>query len=103
MAEDDFDSTLIRRGRKAVTFADMAQFVHTLESRPIATLLNELPEIARLSEAKLVLATKILRRRFEGESAVDQQQLRVFANEIAAGVKDADLAARIRGIFARFK
>ena len=102
MAEDDFDSTLIRRGRKAVTFADMAQFVHTLESRPIVTLLNELPDIAALSEAKFVLATKILRRRFEGESKIDQEQLRAFANEIAGTVKDSQLAARIRGIF-RFK
>jgi hypothetical protein len=102
MAEDDFDSTLIRRGRKAVTFADMAEFVQTLESRPIATLLNELPEIAALSEAKFVLATKMLRRRFEGESKIDQEQLRAFANEIAANVKDGQLAARIRGIF-RFK
>ena len=103
MAKDDFDSTLIRRGRKAVTFADMAEFVHTLESRPIATLLNELPDIAALSEAKFVLATKILRRRFEGESKIDQEQLRAFANEIAANIRDGELAARIRGIFSRFK
>ena len=103
MADDDFDSTLIRRGRKAVTFADMAQFVDTLENRPIATLLNELPEIARLSEAKFVLATKILRRRFQSETPVDQQQLRAFAEEIADSIPEAGIASRIRKIFSTLR
>jgi hypothetical protein len=95
----DFDSTLIRRGRNAVTFAEMAEFVRTLEERPIPTLLEELPDLARLSEAKFTLALKILRRRFDSESDVDQQQLRTFAEEIAAGVDEAGTAARIRYIF----
>ena len=96
----DLDSTLIRRGRHAVTFSDMAEFAKTLEQRPIPTLLNELPEIARLSDAKFTLATKVLRRRFDGESPVDQTQLRTFAEEIAASVPEVTLAARIRHIFA---
>jgi hypothetical protein len=102
MPDIDLDSTLIRRGRNAVTFTDMAAFARTLEQRSIVTLLGELPDLARLSEAKFNLATKILRRRFEGESAVDQQQLRSYADEIAGSVDDADLAARIRLLFATY-
>ena len=96
----DFDSTLIRQGRDAVTFADMAEFAHTLESRPIATLLNELPDLARLSDPKFTLAIKILRRRFDHESEVDQQQLRTFAEEIADSVPETGTASRIRRMFA---
>ena len=95
----DFDSTLIRRGRNAVTFAEMAEFVRTLEERPIPKLLEELPDLARLSDSKFTLALKILRRRFDSESDVDQQQLRTFAEEIAAGVDEPGTAARIRDIF----
>jgi hypothetical protein len=96
---DDADSTLIRRGRNAVTFHDMAEFAHTLEERPLAVLLTELPDLARLSDAKFTLAIKVLRRRFEHEAEVDQEQLRVCANEVAATVPEFSIAARIREIF----
>ena len=96
----DFDSTLIRRGRKAVTFPEMVEFAATLESRPLVKLLEELPEIARLSDAKFTVATNVLRRRFRGETPIDQLQLRTFGNEIAARVLDTAIADRIRSIFA---
>jgi hypothetical protein len=95
----DFDSTLIRRGRKAVTFPEMAEFAATLEERPISQLLEELPEIARLSTAKFDMATTILRRRFSHESPVDQLQLRTFGYEIAERVDDTNVGRRIRKIF----
>lgn len=95
----DFDSTLIRRARTAVTFTDMADFASELDTRPIIKLLDELPELARLSETKFVLATRVLRRRFEEETTVDQVQLQSIADEIAANVLDADTSARIRRIF----
>jgi hypothetical protein len=70
-----------------------------LEARPLLKLLEELPELARLSDAKFTLATKTLRRRFRGESVVDQMQLRIVANDVAQTMADAEAAARVRGLF----
>lgn len=95
----DFDSTLIRRGRNALSMSEMVQFVETLEARPLMTLLEELPELARLSEAKFTLAVKTLRRRFRGEPMADQLQLRVLANEIAESIRDLEASRRVRTLF----
>ena len=96
---DSLDSTLIRRGRAALSMSEMVSFVETLEARPLLTLIEELPDIARLSDAKFTLAVKTLQRRFRGESLVDQMQLRIVANEVAQGIADADVAARVRSLF----
>ncbi len=96
---DPHDSTLIRRGRSALSVSEMVSFVDMLEARPLLKLLEELPELARLSEAKFALATKTLRRRFRGESVVDQMQLRIVANDVAQAMADADAASRVRGLF----
>jgi len=99
MVREECDSTLIRRGRSALTFWEMAQFADTLSSRPLAKLLEELPDLARLSTAKFNLATITLRRRFRAEAPIDQIQLREIANEIAASVPDSAVATRIRELF----
>jgi hypothetical protein len=96
---DPLDSTLIRRGRSALNISEMVAFVDMLEARPLIKLLEDLPELARLSEAKFALATRTLRRRFRGESVVDQMQLRIVANDVAQGIEDMDTAARVRGLF----
>jgi hypothetical protein len=95
----DFDSTLLRSARNAVTFTDMRQFASTLESRPILQLLEELPEIAKLSNAKFDVATSVLRKRFRNELPIDQLQLRTIGLEIADRTPDAAVAERIRTIF----
>ena len=99
MGRIDLDSTLIRRGRSALSVSEMVTFVETLEARPLMTLLEELPGLARLSEAKFALATKTLRRRFRGESLVNQVQLRIVANEVAEAIRDPETASRVRSLF----
>jgi hypothetical protein len=94
------DSTLIRRGLSAVTFSDMVTFVRILEERPVMKLLDELPDIARLSETKFDLAMKTLRRRFHGRPPIEQVQLQVYANEVADCIEEPDVAERVRSIFA---
>src|ERR1051325_243514 len=95
----DPDSTLIRRGRSAVTFTEMRGFVKTLEERPVFTLLEELPAIARLSDTKFSLALSTLRPRLPGGTPADQLQLRATAHDIAGGIADHSIADRIREIF----
>lgn len=45
MPDLEFDSTLIRHGRDAVTYTDMREFARDLETRPIVKLLDEIPAI----------------------------------------------------------
>ena len=97
--EDIADSTLIRRGRSSVTLTEIIAFAKVLEQRPLIKLLDELPELAQLSDTKFSLAVTTLRRRFRGEAPADQLQLRETANEIAGGIRDRAVAERIREIF----
>jgi hypothetical protein len=96
---EDFDSTLIRRGRKASTFADMVEFTQSVHQRPFALLLEELPALARLSDTKFNLATKVLRRRFMNEAGLNQGGMQALGDTIARDVASPWIAARIRSIF----
>ncbi|HEX2834794.1 MAG TPA: hypothetical protein VHW00_17405 [Thermoanaerobaculia bacterium] len=95
----DLDSTLIRRGVNAATFTDMAEFVETIERRPLDKLLHELPALATLSEMKFSLARQVIRRRARALTEIDREQLRVLACELADQT-NAQVGERIRGIFA---
>jgi len=95
----DGNSTLIRRAVDAVTYPDMVTFVRTLEERPVMKLLDELPDLARLSATKFDLAMKTLRRRFHGHPPIEQVQLQVYANEVADDIEDIEVAQRVRSIF----
>ena len=95
---EDFDSTLVQRGRKATTFADMVAFAQSVHERPFERLLEELPQLARLSDTKFNLATRVLRRRFEVESDVTQAQLRSVGERVATTATPW-AATRIRAIF----
>ena len=94
----DLDSTLIRRAVTAATFNEMAQFASTVENRPLDKLLAELPVIAALSDMKFSLARQVIRRRVRELAEADREQLRVFAEEIAANAP-AVVASRIRELF----
>lgn len=96
---DDLDSTLIRTGRKATSFADMVAFTQNVHDRPFEKLLVELPQIARLSDTKFNLATKVLRRRFSSQAAPEQTRLREIGGEIATSANSEWVAGRIRSIF----
>jgi hypothetical protein len=96
---EDFDSTLIRRGRKATTFADMVAFTQSVHQRPFELLLQELPALARLSDTKFNLATKVLRRRFQNQPAADQARMRDLGAEVAGSENSEWIGDRIRSIF----
>jgi hypothetical protein len=65
---DDSGSTLVRSGKSALTFTDMAGFVHDLETRPAPRLLLDLPGLMALPEAKFGLVAMVLRRKLRPES-----------------------------------
>lgn len=96
---EDFDSTLVRRGRSATTFADMVAFTQSVHQRPFELLLQELPALAGLSDTKFNLATKVLRRRYRVASAPEQVRMRELGASIAGEVSSGWTAQRIRAIF----
>lgn len=99
MPDLEFDSTLIRHGRDAVTYTDMREFARDIETRPIVKLLQEIPALAAFAGGKFSLAKMILHRRFRNESPLDQLQLQSLIEEIASNVLDPDVAARVLTIF----
>lgn len=94
----DLDSTLIRRGVTASTFNDMADFVESIQQRPLDKLLTELPALAELSSTKFSLARQAFRRRARTLERPDYEQLRVMAYEVAQSVRD-EVGDRIRSLF----
>jgi hypothetical protein len=97
--ENDMNSTLVRRGTDAATFQEMVAYATLLEGRPLTKLLEELPALAHLSQAKFDLTAQVLRRRFKKESEVDRLQLETFAEELALTLDDPATAGRIRHVF----
>ncbi|MCM2313646.1 MAG: hypothetical protein NDJ92_00650 [Thermoanaerobaculia bacterium] len=93
----DFDSTLVRHGRNAETFDQVSAFAKEIEGRSLDKLLLDLPGLAALSEWKFRLAAQMFGRRFRQLKGVEKEQLRIFAEEVAATEKP-DLAAKIRAL-----
>ena len=96
---EDVDSTLIRRGRQASSLSDMVEFAKSVHERPLAKVVEELPQIARLSDTKFNVATKILRQRFDAQSSEEKSVLRRIGQDIADSVSSDWVADRIRSIF----
>jgi hypothetical protein len=97
--QEEFASTLVRRGKDAMTYSDMVAFAESVETRPLSKVLEDLPGIAALSDSKFRIASTVLRRRFQLESPIEQIQLRVIADEIASATDDRIVANRIRDVF----
>jgi hypothetical protein len=66
---DDSGSTLVRLGKSAMTFPEMASFVRDLEARPPARLLQDLPGLMALPEAKYGLVVMVLRKKTRPQGA----------------------------------
>jgi hypothetical protein len=66
---DDGGSTLVQTGKAALTFTEMAAFVHDIEGRPLPRLLSDLGGLLALPDAKYQLVVMVLRRRLRDEAA----------------------------------
>jgi hypothetical protein len=96
--ENDYDSTVIRHGLRAMTFSDMAGFAELVEQRTLDRLLVDIHGFALLSEAKFNLARQIVRRRLRALPEVEREQFRVYACE--ACEDDPGALERVAKIFA---
>jgi len=96
---DENDTTLTIEGNMAVTFREIAEFASSIESRPLDKLVRDLPGLAQLSEMKFNVVRKVLQRRMRELPQIEQEQLRIFANEISS-TADGAAQERIRSVFA---
>jgi hypothetical protein len=102
MEEDNPDdsSTLIRFGKNAMTFQEMAAFVHDLESRPMARLLEDLPGLMALPDGQHGLVTMVLRKRMR-PSPADQAPIVARLRELRSGSADETVRHRCRRFLER--
>ncbi len=98
MMVKELDTTLTLQGSHAQTFREMEDFADHVENRPLDKLLGDLNGLVRLPDTKFELARLVMRRRLRELAEVEREQLRLFAEEVAAGA-DAEAAERIRSVF----
>ncbi len=85
---DDSGSTLVQTGKAALTFTEMAAFVHDIEARPLARLLSDLGGLMALPDAKYQLVVMVLRRKIRDDAA-DGKAILARLNELLAGADPA--------------
>ncbi len=79
-------STLVQKGKEAVTFPEIESFVKDVETRPIARLLTDLPALLALGDSKYHLVALAIKRRIrtnESERNEILAQLRKIDGENA--------------------
>jgi hypothetical protein len=97
---DDPESTLVRAGKGALTFTEMAAFVRDLEARPTDRLLADLPGLMTLPETRYGLVLMVLRRRTR-PGGVEGAAIRERLLELRSGSADPAVLKRIDAFFAR--
>jgi hypothetical protein len=97
---DDAESTLVRAGKGALTFTEMAAFVRDLEARPTARLLADLPGLMALPEAKYGLVLMVLRRKTR-PSGVERAAILERLLELRSRSEEPAVRERLEAFFAR--
>ncbi len=96
----DDSSTLIRIGKTAMTFPEMAAFVHDLESRPMDRLLEDLPGLMALPDGQHGLVTMVLRKKMR-PSPTDHAAIVARLRELRSGSRDEIVRHRCRRFLER--
>jgi hypothetical protein len=97
---DDGSSTLVRSGKTAMTFKEMATFVRELETRPAARFLQDVPGLMALPEGQYGLVTMVLRKKVRPES-VERPALVARLKDLQAQSDDPTVRARCKLFLAR--
>jgi hypothetical protein len=95
----DSGSTLVHRGLSAMTFSEMASFVHDIEERPLARLVSDLPGLLALTDAKYQLVQMVLRKKTK-EGAPEREPLLARLRELASDA-DETVSARAGVLLSR--
>jgi len=97
---DDGGSTLVRSGKSALTFTEMATFVRELEARPPARFLQDLPGLVALPDGQYGLVTMVLRKKIRQESA-ERPALVARLKQLQAQSDDPAVRARCKLLLER--
>lgn len=92
---DDAFSTLVQSGKNALTFTEMQAFVKDIESRPTERLIDDLPGLMALHDAKYQLVVMVLRKKTRPDAS-DRTTILERLNDLAQSVEDAALQTRAR-------
>jgi hypothetical protein len=97
---DDSGSTLVQTGKAALTFTEMAAFVHDIEARPLARLLSDLEGLLALPDAKYQLVVMVLRRKLRDEAA-EREVILARVRELQAGAAEPAVRKRAEAFLAK--
>jgi hypothetical protein len=91
----DAFSTLVQSGKNALTFTEMQAFVKDIEIRPTDRLINDLPGLMALHEAKYQLVVMVLRKKTRPDDA-ERPALLERLTDLAQNAEDASVQSRAR-------
>lgn len=97
---EDSGSTLVHRGLNALTFTEMASFVHDIEARPLPRLLTDLPGLIELPDLKFQLVLMVLRKKVK-EGSAEREPIVVRLRELLTTADDEEFRRRVELLLAR--
>ena len=97
---DDSGSTLVHQGQNALTFTEMASFVHDIEARPLPRLLTDLPGLIELPDLKFQLVLMVLRKKVK-EGSAEREPIVARLRELLTTAADEELRRRVELLLAR--
>ncbi len=92
---DDAGSTLVRSGKLALTYTEMAAFVKDIEARPTARLISDLPGLMALPDAKYRLVVMVLRKKTRPDVA-ERPALLERLDDLQKNAEDPSVRSRAR-------
>ena len=97
---EDSGSTLVHRGQSALTFTEMASFVHDIEARPLPRLLTDLPGLIELPDLKFQLVLMVLRKKLKPGST-EREPIVARLRELLTTAGDEEIRRRTELLLAK--
>jgi len=97
---DDSGSTLVQTGKAALTFTEMAAFVHDIEARPPARLVSDLGGLMSLPDAKYQLVVMVLRKKLR-DGAAEREAILGKLRELGADATNLPVSKRAAALLAK--